>query len=86
MVFFKILENELIDLPSLCGLLNILDDEKKIEQIEKYLKVWIKKECAKKEYQTIHFGYRQCVFSCHQKDQTVCGKTIQMAYGCVSAK
>jgi hypothetical protein len=49
LVFFKILQNELIDLPSLCGLLNIVDDEKKVEQIEKYLKVWIKEDVVIKD-------------------------------------
>ena len=49
LVFFKILQNELIDLPSLCELLHIVDDEKKIEQIEKYIKVWIKEDVVIKD-------------------------------------
>lgn len=42
MIFFKILEYGLVDLSSLCGSLNIVDDEKKIDQIKKYIKIWIK--------------------------------------------
>jgi hypothetical protein len=44
LVFFKILENESIDFQSLCRLLNITDNEKKLEQIKKYLRIWIKED------------------------------------------
>jgi hypothetical protein len=49
-IFFKILENEYIDLPFLCKLLNIdYNDEKRIKRIEKYLKKWIDEDVIIKE-------------------------------------
>jgi hypothetical protein len=50
-IFFKILENENLNLSFLCRLLDINenDDERKIKQVEKYLKKWIDEDVIIKE-------------------------------------
>jgi hypothetical protein len=49
-IFFKILENENINLPFLCKLLDIYDnDEKRIKQVERYLKRWVDEDVIIKE-------------------------------------